>query len=209
MRALVLIPVLLVAAGCDAAAAAGEARLSLEDARLVAAEVDAAGISAVDAGMAGFPASTEASADGGGPALVKGSSTTRFTRSHECPAGGEVTVTGSTTRAWDTELRSLTAETRASKVHRACAVPLREGRTVTLDGAPELVLTATRRMLNGAPDGLQTTTVRGAVRFSTSNGHAGTCRIDLTSTFDPAAGTHRVQGTSCGRTVDVTRTRTH
>lgn len=207
MRALVPLTVLLVAAGCDAASPAGEARLAVEEARLVAAEIDAAGISAVDGGSAGFHASTSAAPTGDAPAAVKGSSSATFTRSRECRGGGGVTVSGTMDAAWDTELRSWSARIQASKVHQACTVPLREGRSITLDGAPELVLTATRARLDGAPHGLQTTTTSGAVRFATSDGRAGTCRIELASTFDPAAGTHRVTGTVCGRTVDVTRTR--
>nr|MDQ3388209.1 hypothetical protein [Gemmatimonadota bacterium] len=81
------------------------------------------------------------------------------------------------------------------------------GVTITTNGNPNVALKANHKMVNGALSGLQTQTQKGGFTFSTSDGRSGSCTIDITSTFDPATRTHTLKGTTCGRTVDRTRTR--
>lgn len=132
--------------------------------------------------------------------------TESFTRTRACPAGGQVTVSGTVKREGDRATRTLTTEIDATKTQSACTIGKRDGVVVTVSGDPNIAIKASRKIVNGAPSGPQTTTHKGAFTYQTSTGKSGSCTVDLTSTFDPEAKTHTRKGTLCGRTVDVTRT---
>jgi hypothetical protein len=130
-----------------------------------------------------------------------------FERTHSCPAGGSVTVSGSVERTIDRATLTGTLAVNAKRVENACAVQQRNGVTVTITGQPHTVMTVTQSFNKGVP-GVRTQTQKGAFAWTRSNGRSGTCTIDLTSTFDPATRTATIKGTFCGRSVDDTRTRT-
>lgn len=130
-----------------------------------------------------------------------------FERTHACPAGGSVTVSGTVDRTIDRATQSGTMAVTAKRVENACAFRQRNGVTVTLTGQPHTVMTVNQSFDKGVP-GVRTQTQKGAFAWTRSNGRSGTCAIDLTSTFDPATRTATIKGTFCGRPVDDTRTRT-
>jgi len=129
-----------------------------------------------------------------------------FERTHPCPAGGSVTVSGTVERAIDRATLTGTLAVNAKRVEKACAVQQRNGVTVTVTGQPHTVMTVSQSFTRGVP-GVRTQTQKGAFAWTRSNGRSGTCAIDLTSTFDPATRTATIKGTFCGRSVDETRTR--
>jgi hypothetical protein len=130
-----------------------------------------------------------------------------FERTHACPAGGSVTVSGTVDRTIDRATQTGTLAVSAKRVENACAVKQRNGVTVTVTGQPHTALGVTASFNKGVP-GVITQTQKGAFGWTRSNGRSGTCAIDLTSTFDPATRTASIKGSFCGRPVDETRTRT-
>lgn len=130
-----------------------------------------------------------------------------FERTHPCPAGGSVTVSGSVERTIDRATQTGTLAVNAKRVENACAFQQRNGVTVTVTGQPHTLMTVAQSFNKGVP-GVRTQTQKGAFAWTRSNGRSGTCAIDLTSTFDPATRTATIKGTFCGRSVDDTRTRT-
>jgi hypothetical protein len=130
-----------------------------------------------------------------------------FERTHGCPAGGSVTVSGTVDRSIDRATQTGTLAVNAKRVENACAFRQRDGVTVTVTGQPHTVMTVNQSFNKGVP-GVRTQTQKGAFAWSRSNGRSGTCVIDLTSTFDLATRTATIKGSFCGRPVDDTRTRT-
>ncbi len=130
-----------------------------------------------------------------------------FERTHTCPAGGSVTVSGTVDRSIDRATQTGTLAVNAKRVENACAFQQRNGVTVTLTGQPHTTMTVSQSFDKGVP-GLRTQTQKGAFAWTRSNGRSGTCAIDLTSTFDPAMRTATIKGTFCGRPVNDTRSRT-
>jgi hypothetical protein len=130
-----------------------------------------------------------------------------FERTHACPAGGSVTVSGTVDRTIDRATLTGTLAVSAKRVENACAVKQRNGVTVTVTGQPNTTIGVTASFNKGVP-GVITQTQKGAFGWTRSNGRSGTCAIDLTSTFDPATRTATIKGSFCGRPVDETRTRT-
>lgn len=196
----------LSAVACsDGALAPDEGLLSVENARLLATEFDALGTSILHVDL-GFGPHLSATPSGEVRASAAPVHVT-FTRTRACPRGGSVTVSGTTTGEADRETRTLTTTTTATKTQSACAFGTRGGGTLTVNGDPGIALTANRKIVNGAPSGVQTTTQKGAFTWASSDGRSGACTVDLTSAFDPAARTHTVSGTICNRTVNVTRQR--
>lgn len=130
-----------------------------------------------------------------------------FERTHACPAGGSVTVSGTVDRSIDRATQTGTLAVNAKRVENACAFRQRNGVTVTVTGQPHTVMTVNQSFEKGVP-GVRTQTQKGAFAWSRSNGRSGVCAVDLTSTFDPATRTATIKGTFCGRPVDDTRTRT-
>ncbi|CAA9373415.1 MAG: hypothetical protein AVDCRST_MAG89-4793 [uncultured Gemmatimonadetes bacterium] len=129
-----------------------------------------------------------------------------FERTRACPAGGNVTVTGTVERAIDRATQSGTLSVNAKRVENACAFQQRNGVTVTVTGQPSTSMAAKQIFEKGVP-GVLTQTQKGAFSWTRSNGKSGTCTVDLTSTFNHATRTATVKGTFCGRAVDETRTR--
>lgn len=211
MRGAKLLPGLLILSlalgACESAVGPGGSPLTADDARLLASEMDALGNAAIDGALGAFGISFSLASSGSAGAAVPVPVSRTFTRTHDCPRGGQVTVAGTMTGEGDRETRTLTTETNVVKTHVSCAVGRRNGVTITTNGDPNIVLKATRKVVAGKPSGPQTLSQKGAFTYATSDGRSGSCAIDVVSTFDPATRTHTLKGVSCGRTVDVTRTR--
>ena len=129
-----------------------------------------------------------------------------FERTHACPAGGSVTVSGTVDRTIDRATGSGTLAVNAKRVEKACAFQQRNGVTVTVTGQPHTLMTVSQSFDKGVP-GVRTQTQKGAFAWTRDNGRSGACTVDLTSTFNPATRTATIKGTLCGRSVDETRTR--
>ena len=208
----ILLPSLLAAtlvfAACDTGVAPDDGRLGPEDARQLAAELDALGSAALD-DLFGAGGPSFSLSPGGGPSASTAPVpiNVTFTRTRACPAGGQVTIAGTTTGEGDRETRSLTTTTVATKTHASCSVARRNGTSITINGNPNIVLEAHRKRVDGKPSGLQTQSQKGGYTWARSDGRSGSCEIDIASTFDPATNTRTIKGTNCGRTIDISRTR--
>lgn len=193
----------LLATGCERSATApAEAALGPADAALLAEDLDALA-DLVLAGPLGWFVQLAALPGNAAPVSVERS----FTSTRSCPAGGSVTTSGTAKGEIDRAARSLSIETTATQTQSACAFPARRpgGAALTLTGDPHVAVRSAHRLVDGRPSGLQTVSQKGGFTWSAGDGRSGACTVDLTSTFDPAARTHGVKGTVCGRTVDVTR----
>lgn len=158
---------------------------------------------------------------------VHGTTTTSVDRTRPCPQGGTTRSVSTVTSVVDTVARTGRVTTRTTDTPAACAFTVdslnttirtiaNPGTVVTITGAPSLVSESTSsyawaaagdtarggRVTRGATTGRQT----GSFTYTTSDGRSGTCAVSLTTTFDPAARTHKVAGTFCGQAVDVTTT---
>jgi hypothetical protein len=123
-----------------------------------------------------------------------------FSRSHECQAGGTVTVNGEIerTQSGDGVVEwTLVADGAWNDCARA-----RGDRKLTIDG--EFTLNAYRKRVNGEFVGPQTTTKSGHFTWTRGNGDTGECDLNLTSVRQPDARTIHITGTVCGREIDRT-----
>ncbi len=198
-----LAAVALLAAACDQNATAPAAgALESADAALLAEELDALTSAALSAGIGSAVLFSEMPANAA-PIPVDRS----FTSTRRCPAGGSVTVAGTTRGELDRAARSLSLETLATRTESACAIPTRRARgaTLTVTGNPNVAIKANQKVVGGQPVGPQTIVQKGAFTWSASDGRSGSCTVDLTSSVDFATRTYSVKGTLCGRTVDVTK----
>jgi hypothetical protein len=127
-----------------------------------------------------------------------------FSNSHACPAGGTVSISGSVTGTSDPAAQNLSITTSATKTDADCAFNTKHG-VLTLNGNPNVEMTGTVNIVAGKPVGLQTMSHKGSYTWK-RNGNTGTCNVDVSSAYDPSAGTITVTGTMCGRTVSVSRT---
>lgn len=150
----------------------------------------------------------------GGPSQVllpgppaQAGATLQFTSTHACPAGGTATLEGSREVARDGQGNG-SVQFAATRTDAACAFPARRGAgTVTLTTTPRVQLTSQQTWTAGQP-GTRTSTQKGSFDWSRSaTGASGSCTVDLTAAWNPAIRTYTLNGTFCGRTISVTRTR--
>lgn len=139
----------------------------------------------------------------GGPSYAT-TATTDFTRTRTCPQGGDVKLAGTQTSTTDRAAKTASFQFTATRTEEACAFN-HAGVTLTVNGNPSTTLTASQSWSNGTP-GVRTATKVGSFTWSKSNGKSGTCTINLTHTWDPAAKTLHISGQMCNQTVDITRT---
>lgn len=144
------------------------------------------------------------SASPDGPSLATSTVTTTFTRTRTCPQGGDVKLEGNLVRSWDRAAQSGSIQFTATRTEEACAFN-RNGATLTVTGNPNTQLTAGQTVTGGTP-GIRTATKKGSFNWTRSTGGSGTCTVDVTHTWDPAAHTLHVSGTLCNQTIDLTRT---
>lgn len=130
-----------------------------------------------------------------------------FSRSRDCPAGGSISLNGSSTRTENGE-GVVTWSVAADGIWDACTRQRARGDraiTTTIDGT--FAFSAERRHNGRVPVGNQTTTKSGSftwVRTRGDESRNGTCDFDVTSVRNPDARQIRITGTVCGRTVDRT-----
>jgi hypothetical protein len=130
--------------------------------------------------------------------------TTTFTRTRNCPGGGDVKLEGTHVVTADPATHSGSVTFNATRTEEACALQ-HNGVTITITGTPNTALTANQSWSNGTP-GVRTATKKGSFSWSTSKGKTGSCSVDVTHTWDPATHTLHVVGQVCNRTIDLTRT---
>lgn len=196
---------LLAIAACDQSTGLSSG-ISQEDANQLAADMDA--VSNLGIADFGLGASFSITTDGSGSASVSTVPVTidnQFTVTKQCPKGGQVVFAGRTTGTGDRTTHNLSLETVATRTDANCAFETRHG-VVTINGNPNIAFDGKLNIVNGALSGLQTATHKGSFTWART-GASGTCDVDLSSAYDPATHTATVTGTFCGRTVNVTRTR--
>jgi len=203
MRRTLLLPAFLAAltlAACDKSATgtADPAALSPTEVRSLAGDLgdqDGAMLDGVPGGSFDrVPA---------GPAAVTSTVTTTFSRTRTCPGGGSVKLEGTMVHTGDPATRTGSLQFNATRTETACAFS-RGGGTLTINGNPNTVFTATQSWSNGTP-GVRTASKKGSFTWAKSTGASGSCTVDVTHTWDPATRTLHVAGTFCNQTVDVTR----
>jgi hypothetical protein len=190
----------LALSACDPATAPDPSMLSLADASALAPAYEE--LTSEEIAALGTP--TFVMADG--PAAAPVTTTIAFTRTRACPLGGSVQVQGTVVHTGDRQTRSASHQYAATRTEQGCVLPLRSGESITINGDPNTAVTGSWSVTDGTP-GVRTITHRGGFTWARSGGGSGSCTVDLTATWDPATRTHRLQGTFCYRTVDVTRTR--
>lgn len=126
-----------------------------------------------------------------------------FTRTRQCPKGGSTTAVATVTGQNDAATRSVSTTTAAIKTDKDCAYQGKDVSTITINGDPNVALTAKVNIVNGVSSGPQVSTQKGAIRWSTNKGKSGTCEVDLTTTIVVATKTHTVAGTMCGKSVST------
>jgi len=122
-----------------------------------------------------------------------------FARSRACPAGGSVDLAGTIDRSG--ERGNFQFDVSASGSWSNCA-HVRRNVTRTINGS--FTFTAHRSVVHGQLDGPQTAHKAGTFSWSDSNGNAGECSFDITTTRLPDLGLRTVQGTICDRVIDRT-----
>lgn len=191
----------LLACGTSTAPDAG---ITQADVNQLANDVDALSVTTLgDAGASPFAPSFSVSASDLTPRAAVTAVSRSFTKTHACPAGGSVTVVGSTTGTSDPVAHNLSVTTTATMTDVACAFNSRNGLLI-LTGNPNVTITNTINVVAGKPVGPQTQTHVGSVTW-TRGTKSGTCNVNVTSVFDPTAGTFTVTGTLCSRTLHVSR----
>ena len=186
------------------------------EAQAIALELDVSSADAVDgaiqegeSGLLGRSVGFLASIP---PMFGSGTDEVTFTRTRSCALGGEVLVEGTLTREWVAETRHVTVDVAATKTHVDCTFPVRsstdtdigEPITITLNGNPNVAITAHREREQGYFVGLQTMSHVGSIAWEKSDGTSGTCEIDIQAVIDPDAQTRTVTGTVCDRTFERT-----
>ena len=142
--------------------------------------------------------------EGGGSGTVTQDIT--FSRSRSCPLGGDVSVQGTIHRTWNEETRVMEAEASGSRTRNECTFA-RDELTITVNGSASW--DASRRRVDGVPDGLQTTHYYGSWHAARSDGEERSCDFEITIVRDPSTQTRTVDGTICGTEVHRSVTWSH
>jgi hypothetical protein len=119
-----------------------------------------------------------------------------------CPAGGNVIGTGSSNSSTNGEITTLTFDMSVAYVSCARAIGQR---TVTVDGdANQTGLIRVRVPPSGPTELLEAGwELTGILRYQ-GDGFDLTCELDVTTTYQPAAGRYSVVGEVCGRSISQT-----
>ena len=189
---LVMLVTLAAACGGDPTGVPNES-LSRADAAFLAVRLSGLGSVTVDEETAGFESASSTS-DGlladveRGPGLL---------RARACPAGGQLEIDGEVSFSFEGGVLELSFS--AEKSMTDCAFE-RGDDLLTVNG--EVVIWGTRTRVDGEPSGLQEIDIEGSISVTReSTGETRSCEIDISSVFDPEAGTREVTGTMCGHDV--------
>jgi len=186
---------MMVFTGCDAGTGPGEPELASEDAAAIAGLIS--DVDLLSVGLA---------------ALSATSGTRTLTRSAPCPAGGSVSVNGSSESARDDKTLIVSTKWSATQTHAACAFTRTRGEqtltavidgSVTTGGNSSYQLPKTR----GEPRTLLSWSSTKVGSTTTKVGdRTNTCAVDVKETYDPATKVFTLTGVVCGRQVNTTRT---
>ena len=139
--------------------------------------------------------------DEGGSGTVTRDATFSITR--PCPGGGQVQVEGMIHATLDRETRTMEAEASGSRTRTDCVFH-RNDHTVTVNGAA--LWEASRRRVEGRPDGPQTTHYAGSWIAVRDDGEERSCEFDITVVRNPNQHTRSLDGVICGTEIHKTVT---
>src|SRR5262245_16637349 len=122
--------------------------------------------------------------------------------SFPCPASGRINVKLDLSLAASFEERTFRLDTEGKLDHDHCGFP-HDGITLTVDGDPDLSFEAHAGVTNGAALDLSSS-AKGAVNWTASDGRSGHCGLDITTTTDFAAKKRTTAGQVCGVTINET-----
>ena len=192
--ALIIAGSLATLSGCEGTLDPGEVELTSDDAAAIAGFLS--DVDLLSVGLATLSAT---------------SGTRTLSRTASCPAGGSVSVSGSSESTRNDETRVVSTKWTTTKTSVACAISHTRGDktatavvdgSVTTSGTSAFQLPATRdgqrTLLSWASATAGSTTTKVGDRSST-------CAVDVKETYDPATKTFTVVGVMCGRQVNVTR----
>ncbi len=186
----------LAACGKDATSPAASPQLKPDEAQALALGMAASG-DAYSGAVAVPDVVTRSTANGGtsfGPIT--------FTKPRPCPKGGSITPDVKLSGSIDATARSLTLDVSGTETPTECAYPVK-ALTITVNGNPNLAITAHLAIVAGAPSGAQTFTEKGAFTWKSSDGRSGSCTVDVASSADFAKNLRTVTGTFCDQTFNI------
>lgn len=126
----------------------------------------------------------------------------QYSRTQACPAGGNISVSGSLTGAID-DTGSGALWLQVMETLTDCAHVFR-GSTVVTNGSPDISLTGTFTYLNGSPATQQSLSIGGGFSWTADPGGSGFCAVNLSINLaTSASGTTTVSGTVCGNQVNM------
>lgn len=198
------LPLLAVAfaAGCnDSTGPAEGGQLTASEAMAIAVAVDNSSSTAVQPEAA---SGVSMSLIPTTPAPAIGTHNASIDVTLECPRGGTANLQGEQALVIDTDEGFITLDVTATQNHTDCGFRTGEGVDVVIDGAVSLA--AARELREGLISASQSHA--GSLAYSTSDGKAGTCAIDISTSFvlEPGSISRIIAGNVCGHTVDVTTT---
>ncbi len=164
------------------------------------------------AAMASFLSDVDALAVGVA-ALASTSGGRTITKTTSCPAGGSVTLNGSSESSLDEDTRVVSGKWSMTQTHAACAVTHTRGDksvTAVMDGSVTAAGTSSYQ-LPETRGGSRTLLAWASTKVGSTTTKVGdktrTCEVNLTETYDAAKKTFTITGVMCGRQVDITRSR--
>lgn len=179
--------------GCDGGTGPGDSELTSEDANAIAAFVS-------DMDFLSLGLTTLTSTTGG----------RTLGRTANCPAGGTVSVNGSSESSTNQDTHVVSTKWTSTQTHTACAITYTRGDakattvvdgSVTTSGSSSYKLPETRGTL-GTLLSWSSTTV-GSTTTKTGD-KTTTCAVDLKQSWDPVKKAFTVSGVMCGRQVNTT-----
>jgi hypothetical protein len=184
----------LALAGCDAGTGPQDVDLTSEDADAIAAFV-----SDVDFLSLGIMT------------LTATSGTRSLSRTAPCPAGGSVSVSGSSESATNEQTRVVSTKWSTTQTHAACAISHTRGdKTVTavVDGGVTTSGTSSYKLPESRGGQRTLLSWAGATVGSTTTkvgDRTSTCAVDVKQSWDAGKQTFTISGVMCGRQVNLTR----
>lgn len=121
-----------------------------------------------------------------------------FSGTRSCPAGGELNVQGMILRTYDAATATLEVEASGSRARVDCAFA-RGDVTITVNGSAQWE--ASRRRVDGLPDGPQSWHHSGSWTAVSSNGEQRSCSFDYSVIRDAGTLTRTLEGDFCGRRI--------
>jgi hypothetical protein len=200
MRSSPLFSVLALAAALALAACDGA---TAPDERDVVSPEDAGAMAAFVFDLDAFAVSAASMASAAG--------TRSFNRTAPCPAGGSVSVNGSSESSTDAATKVVSTKWTHTQIHAACAFTYTRGDKsvtsvidgkVTASGSSSFKPPETRGAL---PTLLTWASTKVGSTTTTVGDKKFTCEVNVTESYDPAKKTFTITGVMCGKQINVTR----